>query len=89
MPINKKSHKVAIVMGSQSDYSTMRHSENVLKKEIIGYKIINSLLKNITTAALNKFHNKETSYDKLILRLIPKNHPIIDKKSIYKTSVRL
>ena len=32
MPINKKSHKVAIVMGSQSDYSTMRHSENVLKK---------------------------------------------------------
>ena len=60
-------------------------SENVLKKEIIGYKIINSLLKNITTAALNKFQNKETSYDKLVLRLIPKNYPIVDEKSIYKT----
>ena len=47
-------------------------------------KIINSLLKNITAAALNKFQNKETSYDKLILRLIQKNYPIVDEKSIYK-----
>ena len=27
----KKEHKISIVMGSQSDYSTMRHSEKVLK----------------------------------------------------------
>ena len=59
-------------------------SENVLKKEIIGYKIINSLSKNITTAALNKFQNKETSYDKLVLRLIPKNYPIVDEKVFTK-----
>ena len=28
---NKNNHKVAIVMGSQSDYSTMRYTVNVLK----------------------------------------------------------
>tara|TARA_Y100001970_G_C13821912_1_gene645315 strand:- start:190 stop:684 length:495 start_codon:yes stop_codon:yes gene_type:complete len=31
MSNNKKNHKVAIVMGSQSDYSTMRYTEKVLK----------------------------------------------------------
>ena len=31
MPNKKKNHKVTIVMGSQSDYSTMRHSQKVLK----------------------------------------------------------
>ena len=31
MSNNKKTHKVAIVMGSQSDYSTMRHTQKVLK----------------------------------------------------------
>ena len=28
---NKKNHKVAIVMGSQSDYSTMKYTVKVLK----------------------------------------------------------
>ena len=31
MSKNKKNHKVAIVMGSQSDYSTMRYTKKVLK----------------------------------------------------------
>ena len=31
MPNNKKNHKVAIVMGSQSDYSTMQYTRKVLK----------------------------------------------------------
>ena len=31
MSNKKKNHKVAIVMGSQSDYSTMRYSKKVLK----------------------------------------------------------
>ena len=29
--VNKNNHKVAIVMGSQSDYSTMKYTVNVLK----------------------------------------------------------
>jgi len=31
MPLRKKHHKVAIVMGSQSDYSTMQYCKKVLK----------------------------------------------------------
>ena len=31
MSNRKKNHKVAIIMGSQSDYSTMRYSQKVLK----------------------------------------------------------
>ena len=31
MKNNKNNHKVSIIMGSQSDYSTMRYSEKVLK----------------------------------------------------------
>ena len=32
MPINKKNNKVAILMGSQSDYLTMKKCEEILKK---------------------------------------------------------
>ena len=35
---NKKSHKVAIVMGSQSDYSTMKYAVKVLKIIKIKYE---------------------------------------------------
>ena len=31
MKKNKKSHKVSIIMGSQSDYSTMQNCEKVFK----------------------------------------------------------
>ena len=36
---NKKNHKVAIVMGSQSDYSTMKYTVKVLKILTIKYEI--------------------------------------------------
>ena len=35
---NKKNHKVSIVMGSQSDYSTMKYTVNVLKMLKIKYE---------------------------------------------------
>jgi len=38
MSSKKKNHKVAIVMGSQSDYSTMRYSQKVLKILRIKYE---------------------------------------------------
>ena len=39
MSNNKKNHKVAIVMGSQSDYSTMRYTQKVLKTLKIKHEI--------------------------------------------------
>ena len=38
MKKNKNSHKVSIIMGSQSDYSTMRNCEKVFKKLKIKYE---------------------------------------------------
>ena len=39
MSNKKKNHKVAIIMGSQSDYSTMRYSQKVLKVLKINHEI--------------------------------------------------
>ena len=39
MSNKRKNHKVAIIMGSQSDYSTMRYTQKVLKKLKISYEI--------------------------------------------------
>jgi len=39
MSSKKKDHKVAIIMGSQSDYSTMQHCQKVLKILKIKYEI--------------------------------------------------
>ena len=46
-------------------------SEEVVQKEILGYKAISSLLEAFVCAGANAFENKADSYDKLILQLIP------------------
>ena len=38
MKYKKKSHKVSIVMGSQSDYKTMKNCEKVLKILKVNYE---------------------------------------------------
>lgn len=59
-------------------------SEEVLQKEIVGYKVIHTLLNAFCQAAANQFYEKETAYDKLVLRLIPREIPI-QSDSLYKT----
>ena len=63
MPVNKKNKKVAIVMGSQSDYLTMKKCEEILKKLQIKFetKIISAhrtpdrMFMFAKTAAKNNF----------------------------------
>ena len=63
MTINKKSNKVAIVMGSQSDYSVMKKCEEILKTLKIKYetKIVSAhrtpdrMFEFAKTAAKNNF----------------------------------
>ena len=59
-------------------------SEEVLHKEIIGYKVLSTLLSAFTTAAVNTFNGETTAYDKLMLRLVPDDIPLVDK-TLYKT----
>lgn len=59
-------------------------STEVLQKEIVGYKVISSLLSSFCTAAVNEFKGTTTPYDKLLLRMVPKDIPFVDT-SLYET----
>ena len=48
-------------------------SREVIEKELVGYSIISKLLDVFLTAINNKFENKMSNYDKLILNLLPEN----------------
>jgi len=57
-------------------------SREVIEKEVIGYRIINTLLDTFCTAYNNKFEGTEGNYDKLILKLLPEKF-ITEKMGLY------
>jgi len=57
-------------------------SKQVVEKEILGYSVISKLLDVFLTAINNKFENKVSNYDKLILSLFP-NHSDKNYESLY------
>ena len=59
-------------------------SPEVLQKEIVGYKVITTLLDAFTTAAVHEFKGEADAYDQLILRLVPKGTPFLSD-SLYDT----
>lgn len=59
-------------------------SEEVVQKEILGYKVISSLLEAFVTAAANAFNKKTNSYDELLLELIPEDE-LLPADSLYET----
>lgn len=62
--------------------SNIYQSKEVINKEIAGYEVITKLLKTFVIAANNNFHNEASTYDKLILKTLPKNLKI-DSTSLY------
>jgi dGTPase len=54
-------------------------SKEVIDKEITGYQVITELLDKFITAVNNNFNNKPTSYDRLLLRILPKTISFKDK----------
>lgn len=57
-------------------------SREVVEKEVMGYRIINTLLDVFCTAYNNKFDGNMGNYDKLILKLLPEKF-ITEKMSLY------
>ncbi|SDH39644.1 dGTP triphosphohydrolase [Myroides phaeus] len=57
-------------------------SKEVIEKEIVGYRVINTLLDSFTTATNNSFYGEETHYDSLILTLLPDKY-IVESDSLY------
>lgn len=57
-------------------------SREVVEKEVMGYRIINTLLDAFCTAYNNKFEGSESNYDKLILKLLPEKF-VTNKMTVY------
>ena len=60
------------------------HSPEVLQKEIVGYKVITTLLEAFTKTAVHEFKGQADAYDQLILRLVPNGTPFISN-TLYDT----
>ena len=59
-------------------------SEEVLHKEVVGYKVITTLLSAFCTAAVHQLQGESTAYDELILRLVPAETPLV-ADTLYNT----
>lgn len=57
-------------------------SKEVIEKEIIGYKVIHSLLDAFLTAYVNKINANETNFDRLILNMLPQKYQV-EKSDLY------
>ncbi len=57
-------------------------SREVVEKEVIGYRIINTLLDTFCTAYNNKSEGKESNYDKLVLKMLPERF-VTNKMNLY------
>lgn len=58
-------------------------SKEVIEKEVVGYQVINTLLDKFCTAYNNKFEEKSSNYDSLILKLLPEKY-VTEKMSLYE-----
>ena len=58
-------------------------SKEVIEKEVMGYKVISSLLDVFCTAFNNKMEGNESNYDKIVLKLLPERF-LSGKESIYQ-----
>lgn len=58
-------------------------SKEVIEKEIVGYKVIHSLLESFITAANNRYYGEDSHYDRLILKMLPERF-ILDQQSVYE-----
>ncbi len=57
-------------------------SREVIEKEIIGYRIINTLLDTFCTAYNNKFEGTASNYDTLVLKMLPEKF-VTEKMNLY------
>ncbi len=56
----------------------MYRSKEVIEKELTGYRVLTDLLEVFTTAVNNKYGEKTTGFDQLVLRLLPTEYSNVD-----------
>jgi dGTPase len=82
--LDKSKHEAQIDDIISLSVEKVYQSPEVLQKEIVGYKVITTLLEAFTTAAVHEFRGKANAYDQLILRLVPAGTPFVSR-SLYET----
>ncbi|HBK83649.1 MAG TPA: dGTPase, partial [Flavobacterium sp.] len=66
----------------QVSIKNVYQSREVIEKELVGYKIINTLLDKFCTAYFNNTQDNATTYDHLILKLLPEKYQV-QKQNTY------
>ncbi|GEM55991.1 deoxyguanosinetriphosphate triphosphohydrolase [Flavobacterium branchiophilum NBRC 15030 = ATCC 35035] len=67
----------------QLSVKNIYQSREVVEKEIVGYKIIQTLLDKFIVAFNNQYEGKSSSYDELVLQLLPEKYHL-EKHSLYE-----
>ncbi len=62
--------------------SNVYESKEVIEKEVVGYKVLHTLLEKFIAATNNKFNGTATHYDELILKLLPEQYQT-ETESLY------
>lgn len=67
----------------QISIKNVYQSKEVIHKEVMGYKVLNSLLDNFCSATNRKENGIATNYDELLLKLLPERFQV-QKKNLYE-----
>ena len=81
--LEKSSYKAQIEDIINISVKNIYQSEEVIQKELAGYKILNQLLDTFCDAVIRATENRSTNYDNLVINLIPKKYIIFDQ-GIYR-----
>ena len=82
--MDKSSYKAQMEDIIKISIQKVYESPEVIQKEIVGYKVINSLLEGYVMAAYRAHLNKANTYDKLLLKAVPPG-TLSTHQSVYDT----
>ena len=80
--MDKSQYKAQMNDIIQISIKNVYQSKEVIQKEVMGYKIINSLLDSFCTAYNKKENGTASNYDELLLKLLPERFQF-QKESLY------
>jgi dGTPase len=80
--MDKSQYKAQISDIINISVKNIYQSKEVIEKEIIGYKVIHTLLDVFTNAYINTSTNSATNFDKLIMNILPEKYKV-NKKTMY------
>ena len=77
--LEKSAYKAQIEDIINLSVQKIYQSDEVIQKEIVGYKILNQLLDTFCGAVIRTADNQMTSYDTLVMNLIPQKYRVFDQ----------